>query len=71
MGICMDEKTILNKAYAYARRLTNSLRAEQSESNVDLSNYITGTGVTSIVKLTQAEYDALTPVATTLYIIVG
>lgn len=39
--------------------------------NIDLSNYVQGTGITSIVKLTQAEYDALTPVETTLYIIVG
>lgn len=38
--------------------------------DVDLSSYIQGTGITSIVKLTQAEYDALTPVETTLYIIV-
>lgn len=33
---------------------------------------VTGTGVTAIVSLTQAAYDALTPkVATTLYVIVG
>jgi hypothetical protein len=32
---------------------------------------VTSDDVSDIVVLTQAEYDALTPVATTLYIIVG
>ena len=37
-----------------------------------ISNGITGNGtVTQIVQVTQAQYNALTPVATTLYIIVG
>lgn len=32
-------------------------------------NSVSGEGITNIVALTQAEYDALTPVATTLYVI--
>lgn len=35
----------------------------------DTSTLVTGDGITDIVALTQAEYDALTPVATTLYVI--
>lgn len=35
----------------------------------DISGLVTGDGVTEVVALTQAEYDALTPSATTLYII--
>lgn len=34
------------------------------------SNYVISNEIRTIVKLTQAEYDALTPVETTLYIIV-
>ncbi|WP_420408718.1 phage upper tail fiber protein [Hoeflea sp.] len=36
-----------------------------------LNGKVSGTGVTAVVKLTQAEYDALSPPdATTLYVIV-
>lgn len=35
------------------------------------SNYVTGDGVTNIRKMTQAAYNAITPNANTLYIIVG
>lgn len=49
-----------------------SKASREDLENIDLSDYITGTNITSIVKLTQAEYDALTtPSETTLYIIVG
>jgi len=35
------------------------------------TNWVSSTQLDNIVKLTQAEYDALTPDADTLYIIVG
>lgn len=38
---------------------------------VDLTNPVQSTDVTSIVKLTQAAYDSLTPNAQTMYVIVG
>jgi hypothetical protein len=34
-----------------------------------LDEKISGDGIQDIVALTQAEYDALTPVATTLYVV--
>lgn len=37
--------------------------------SADIADLVTGNGVADIVALTQAEYDALTPVATTLYLI--
>ena len=42
-----------------------------TESYVDnaIANFVTGDGITDIVALTQAEYDALTPNATTLYVV--
>lgn len=42
----------------FATTITNSL-----------STKVTGDGITDIVALTQAEYDALTPNATTLYVV--
>lgn len=66
--------TELQKAIAYTNRKVSTVNAELATkmSAEDIpDNYIQGTGITSIVKLTQAEYDALTPVETTLYIIVG
>jgi hypothetical protein len=35
----------------------------------DIGEKISGDGIENIVALTQAEYDALTPVATTLYVV--
>lgn len=38
----------------------------------DVNMHVSGTGVTDIVRITQAEYDALDPAnALTLYVIVG
>jgi len=52
----------------------DSIETTYSSDKVEtlLSGKINTDGtITSIIKLTQAEYDALTPVSTTLYIIVG
>ena len=35
----------------------------------DISTKVSGDGIENIVALTQAAYDALTPVATTLYVV--
>lgn len=43
--------------------------ATQTYVNNAISNFVTGDGITDIVALTQAEYDALTPSATTLYVV--
>lgn len=66
-------------SYVEAAASTDELKefpffqADGSPSNIPLGVSglapVTGEGVTNIVALTQAEYDALTPVATTLYII--
>ena len=46
--------------------------AELAQQKSDLDKKVTGTGITEIVKLTQAEYDAMeTHVSTTLYVIEG
>lgn len=49
-----------------------SKASQEDLENIDLSAYITSVVIKSIEKLTQAEYDTLSPpVSTTLYIIVG
>ena len=46
--------------------------ATDSEVASAVSNKISGDGsITSIVEVTQAEYNALTPDANTLYVIIG
>lgn len=64
-------KPILNQKVTNGQTLVYNEEKKRWEPNTisqDLSSYVTGTGITSIVKLTQAEYDLLTPVETTLYI---
>jgi hypothetical protein len=38
-------------------------------TDAEIANKIDGDGITDVVALTQAEYDALTPDATTLYVV--
>jgi hypothetical protein len=53
-----------------ARDLASLLNTVATDS--EIANKIDGDGsITDIVEVTQAEYDALTPDSTTLYVIVG
>ena len=49
--------------------LLGDLGDDLSVLSDSLDTKVTGTGIINIVALTQAEYDALTPVATTLYVV--
>ena len=52
--------------------LASQSLATDSEVSSAVSNKISGNGsITSVVEVTQAQYNALTPNATTLYVIVG
>lgn len=66
--------TINGQSKTYPNVLINSAEALAAGDNVsDLVNdsgYVTSSDITSIVTLTQAEYDELTPDAETLYIVV-
>lgn len=67
----------------FATTITTSLSNKASASTVndhisastsvhgvaDMGTLVSGSGITNIVALTQAEYDALTPDATTLYVV--
>lgn len=55
-------------ATAYATAAQGAL-ADTAVQPAAISDFVSGTGVTDIVALTQAEYDALTPDANTLYVI--
>jgi hypothetical protein len=60
-------------AISLTKRSVKGSALTQSELDANwtaLENSTQGDGITDIVKLTQAEYDALTPDATTLYVIV-
>lgn len=68
----------------FATTVTNSLSTKASASTVndhisastnvhgitDVGTLVSGSGITNIVSLTQAEYDALTPDPETLYVII-
>lgn len=53
---------------SYATSAQGAL-ADTAVQPADITGMVTGDGITQIVALTQAAYDALTPVATTLYVI--
>ena len=58
----------------FASTITTSISNHTSSTTsvhgiADTSELVIGDGITNIVALTQAEYDGLTPDATTLYVI--
>ena len=55
---------------AYSSVLQNTTASYTTAEETKLGNAVEGTGVTNIVSLSQGAYDALTPDATTFYIIV-
>lgn len=65
-------ESLIPELLNYTARLANELDLRDAEqSNIVFAQVFNSAGVTDIWTGTQAEYDALTPDETTLYVIVG